>query len=319
MAEEEPKSGLDALRKRFESGGAPIMGIKPAVAPKVNAPAVARKWGGGGGGSVSACNGIVNKDSGKQSQDKSDSAIVNNDVVKRDGDSIQNRGVQAKRNSKVNIPDAFRNSEPPIKPNPKPTLTPKPKSDNNNNASSSTSSSTASGKVDIAKRFERKTSDSDQVNSTRKNSVGKPSSGNEDRKPVIGEKPNSPRGVNVLQMASPSAVADLKSRLKPVGAKVDGKPVTTQRKLSDPSHTDLENVELRNRQNKFGNRTSDKRKSVKSVIRNLDGKKFHRIEVGTLNDSSKPPEKPDSLDFEIDLEALVEDFKKALQVIGIFI
>lgn len=313
MAEEESKSGLDALRKKFESGGAPIMGVKPAVASQGNAPAVARRWG--GGGNVSACNGIVNKDSGKQSQDKSDSAIVNSKVVKRDGDSIQNRGFQAKRNSKVNIPDAFRNnSEPPIKPNPKPALTPKPKSDNNNNASSSTSSSTASGKMDIARRFERKTSDSDQVNSTRKNSVGKPS-GHEDWKPVIGEKPNSPRGVNVLQMASQSTVADLKSRLKPVGAKVDGKPVPLQRNLSDTS----ENVELRNKQNKFGNRTSDKRKSVKSVIRNLDGKKFHRIEVGTLNDSSKPPEKPDSLDFEIDLEALVEDFKKALQVIGIFI
>jgi len=48
----------------------------------------------------------------------------------------------------------------------------------------------------------------------------------------------------------------------------------------------------------------------------MDGRKFLKVETSTLNDSGPAPEKPELLDFEIDLEALIEDFNKALQVIG---
>lgn len=310
---EEPKTGLDAIRKRFEAGGAPIMGVKPNVAPKLTntpKPNIAAKFG-GGVGNTSACNGTVNKDTGKESQSKGSSAIVDNktDSSSKDEESPANRGWSgAKRNSKVNIPDAFLNNtdnSPKVKTPLKPVPPTKPKSDNNNNASNSPTP----GKFDhLGKvRFENKVVDSESSNSTQASKDG-------DHKPGLAHKTNASRSGSVLAMAGvleTNGPIDFKARLKPVNPKP-----TTPLKKPNESSSDSVQVELRNKQNKFGVRTSNKRKSVQSVIRNIDGKKFHRIDAKQLDDSSKAPEKPESLDEDIDLEALNEDFHQALKTIG---
>ena len=308
---EEPKSNLDAIRKRFEGSKAPPMGMKPPVKFNSGPKPVVTPKSVGVGDSGRACNGSVANNVGVN---KTGSAIVNNgnkeDAQKKDAGIVGG----PKRNSKVNIPDAFRTSSesPPVasKPQLKPGLSPKPKNDTNNNASNNTASTTTPGKFNLKNnKFAQKT-EPETINAKPSylkgsNATNKTVQNNESPKPAVGAKPNSPRGVNVL--ATSMDASDLKAKLKPV----------TQRKTSDTSQGDSSEIELRNKLNKFGNKASVKRKSVKaSVIRTMDGKKFLKVETSTLNDSGPAPEKPELLDFEIDLEALIEDFNKALQVIG---
>lgn len=308
MAEEQ-KSGLDAIRKKFESGQAPIMGFKPPVAsskPAVVAsskPALAARFG---GGINNACNGSV----AKESHVKVGSAIVNSrndDVQKRDSGGTADRGIGPKRNSKVNIPDAFRsNAEPPVAIKPKPVPTPKPKSDSNNNAS--TPDKFSLQKVKFGQKSEPESTNTVKPSILKGNISKTTDTNNESEKPGVGAKPNSPRGINVLAMANSMQANDLKAKLK---------PVTPPKKPSGSSGSETDQVALRNKFNKFGNRTSEERKSVKSsVIRKLDGKKFHRVDPSALKNSGKAPEKPEELDFEIDLEVLIEDFNKAVEAIG---
>ncbi|KAH3696334.1 hypothetical protein DPMN_083797 [Dreissena polymorpha] len=303
---------MQDIRKRFETQGLNI-GPKPANA----------KIGGGPGLQLATGNGVVSPknpgvvfpkspgvvspkspgvDSPKSpAYNKASSAIVQNSTQKNDSEPPADKS--ERRLSKVEemkLQLEGKSSAPDIKPKPagikpkpdenKPKLALKPPvatktNDQNNNANaSSASSSTASKFGELAAKFGQQAA---LENASKSASGGdkftsrKTSDSSVDHKPTA--HPSLKPSVGAPQYA-PVSVQDLRAKL---------------------THVD---VTLRT------NFISSTQNVIrKSVIRKLDGKKFHTVDFPKESKSEPCPSKPPSLDIDLDLDKMIAEFEETVK------
>lgn len=341
-AEMTEATGLNAIKARFEqaqnlfeSPASTSPGPKPGITTK---PKVQPKYGGGPG--LNICAGPAEKP--VVNSFKPTSAIANN-INKSDtakSDKPQSIGNATRRNSKLNIPTAFLGDNTPASPvvenkpipEPKPKPVPKWKSDSNNNAANANVNGIAHiEKIDIQsleKTLSRRPSqpESAKAGIAKTSPRGKPTVGSvpdDEGSGGSAPKPMSPRGrgagggINVLAMVSSmsgdsNSPVNLKSKLRHVDpAKKGVSPISMN---TDHSNSSNEQIPWRRslKSAKFREQASLKRKSLITVTRKADGKVFHRVGENSMKSEEGPPDKPEKLDCEVDLEALEQDYKDAL-------
>ena len=309
-------SGLSALKNKFENPGSGT--TKPTTVPKPGIPSksgnIAAKFGSvatsgykpptSGTGFTKPFVGSANKINSNKLNENEE---ANKEKQTTDPPSL------VKRNSKVNIPAAFQTgSAPPPFDKPNTAVKPVPKwkqkqddSNNNNNKETLTNSNVLKDSVGNTETMLNKDS---KPNSLPKKPLPSPSySGN------VKEKANL-----LFGGVSPS---DLKSNLKPVSArlqetKTQDKPEASVKPII-PKRTDSDKgtptVEFRT---KLEQLNKAKRKSVKSIVRSKDNRKFHKVEPDDIQSEEVVPNKPDKLDIEVDWEKLAADFKNLQKDLG---
>ncbi|XP_060571524.1 FYN-binding protein 1-like isoform X3 [Ruditapes philippinarum] len=321
-------SGLSAIKARFE--GAQSKFETPPLRPKPNVtskPKVLPKYGGGPG--LNVCAAGDKKDGNVENAFKPKSAINTVDDNSQDKPSEASfNGPGKKRDSKVNIPEAFRqkleNASVEVKPK---TAIKPPKwgSDSNNNAKINGISPSKNkealenalsqkfGALNSVKPVKPPQSPTGKV-SPRENTTDSSIPKTQSDSP----KPNSPRGVGsgadvlakVAALTSDSNV-DFKAKLKHVELKKTSPASVAVKPIIPIGPADGSNaVQWRNRLKSAKNRENVK--SVRTVIRVIDGKRFLKNTESCLGDDS-PPEKPAKLDCDIDVNALEQDYKDALE------
>lgn len=317
-------TGLSALKARFEQtqNATPSTGPKP-LTPKPKPP---QKYGGGGGLNICAV--------GEKKEGGAPVALNEKNAVKEENDfvaRVKPPGVSSgvplkKRDSKVNIPEAFlhkvENTPGAIKP--KPSIKPnKWSSDSNNNAK--VNGVTAELENVLAHKRPSITSTSKQSDSEN-TSGGKVSPRDKSTDSSIPKSPDSPKrktspkiasGVGVLAQVArfagdSNAPLDFRSKLKHVDQK---KNSPSSFSVSPKPLNDIDSKDVPWRNNLKSALFRERTKSIRSVIRVSDGKKFLKVDDSSLSDDG-PPQKPEKLDCDIDLTSLETDFKEAVESIG---
>ena len=219
----------------------------------------------------------------------------------------------AKRDSKVEIPSVFKVNDDSS--HNVPAKLPKPKTpvrktfDTNNNSKSDTKEN--------EKMVEKKTTGiSDKENSSQSSSQGSPLglSVHERAKLLSG---NLPKMTPDTVTGSPKS----KQGIKPQTSDKPNSPAGTgsPKPFILPKDKSQENVTVELRRVIVGSSDVKKilhRKSVKSVIRNTDDKKFKVLECDSIKDCGKAPEKPEKLLVDIDWVDLEKEFKRTVQEKG---
>ena len=306
------------------------MGVKPVVTTKPKpagtaATSATPKWGGGPGLKVAGADDTSSKSLGNIKGTPAVNGTVGGAAVMRDGKPGAGE-VGERRLSKVEERiAALQGGKPAMdkpKPGAKPPVAAKFKtSDQNNNPDSN-----AVGKFGVKLNQTkpnpptRTTSESakpaqEGIAEIARKASKTPSAGTGSPSEKTASKPvggGLAQKVNLFQAANGTAQSplDLRAALKPVNKKRSD----LNSESSDNKHKDeSEEVALRNRANK------DKRSRLtihKSVIRNSDGRKFHRVDVSSIENVGPPPEKPPKLDVDIDLADMIAGFEYAVHKIG---
>ncbi|XP_052775638.1 FYN-binding protein 1-like isoform X4 [Mya arenaria] len=287
-----PMSAKELMAKFEASGFKPAVCLKPTVTSK---PAVAPKWGGGPG--LNLAGGGAQTASPAKTANNAVNGAIPNSVTNREKSS-EEQGGPKRRSIVEDRLAAFQNKGTPTpadkpKPGMNPPVAPKFKaSDQNNNPN-------AAG----PRQFGFKHNKPDSIQDiAKKPSVLTGSSFEKDT--PNHSSPHSPRGVNLFGAANGPVVSpmDLKAHLKPVNR---NKPFIGHK----PSEIKDE-VALRLNDKK----SKQSRHSLhKSVIRNIDGKKFHRAELTSSDDFGPAPEKPSKLEEEIDLADMITHFEQSVK------
>lgn len=326
-------SGLSAIKARFEGAQSKFetssQGPKPVVTAK---PKIIPKYGGGAGLNVCA---VADKKDGNITnalRPKGSVNTVDNNSQEKSSEAPNSSGPFKKRDSKVNIPEAFRQKleAAPVDTKPKPGVKPsKWGSDSNNNAKIN-GISPGKNKEAIENALSQKFGALNNVKQPVKPPIsptGKvsPRVNTEDLS-IPKTQPDSPKqksprgvgsGIDVLAKVaalSNDSSTDFKAKLRHIELNKTGpSSVAVKPIIPRGSITDANAVTWRNKLKSAKNRENVK--SVRTVIRVIDGKKFLKNNESCLSDDS-PPEKPAKLDCDIDVDALEQDYKDAIESIG---
>ncbi|XP_053395312.1 FYN-binding protein 1-like isoform X2 [Mercenaria mercenaria] len=322
-------SGLSAIKARFEGAqnkfeSNPAPGLKPGITPK---PKVLPKYGGGGG--LNICGAVDKKEGSIPNALRPKNAET--DKPQDKPSETSSNGPLKKRDSKVNIPEAFRQKTdaPPVETKPKPGVKPsKWGSDSNNNAKVN-GIPPAKNKDIIENAISQrkfgvggavKTSNWSQSPSGNVSPREKTADTNIPKTESDSPKQKSPRGVGTANdvlakvvAMSGSPAADFKAKLRhvePTKNSPSAVSVSPIKPVLRKNSSDSNDVPWR--RNLKSAKLRERTKSVRTVIRVIDGKKFLKNDDSCLQDDS-PPDKPDKLDCDIDIDALGVEYKEAME------
>ena len=326
-------SALDSIKKKFENKPDQVQqsapkklnpALKPKPLPKKLPDGKLNLGGGGylqgvvGNDRIPKVNGSIDNTSSAVSEkrdhpvtEKTDQTssvntkesavrIINNALSKRDGVREISSIFKGNDDSSHNIP-------PKVTPKPKPVV--RRTSDANNNSKSDTKESERTAE-------KKMTGTVDRENSLQSSSQ------------------SSPIGLSVHERAKllansgnlPNMKPDLASSPRTKGMKplTSEKPISpagtgSPKRFNIPKNKSQENVSVELRRVMVDSSDVRKilhRKSVKSVIRKSDDKRFRKVELDSIRDSGNVPVKPDPIYEEIDWEDLEKEFKRTVQEKG---
>ena len=226
--------------------------------------------------------------------------IINNALSKRDGVREISSIFKGNDGSSHTIP-------PKITPKPKPVV--RRTSDANNNSKSDTKESERTAE-------KKMTGTVDKENSSQTSSQSSPIGLSvHERAKLLANSGNLPN--MKPDLASSTRIKGMKppTSEKPISPAGTGSP----KRFNIPKNKSQENVSVELRRVMVDSSDVRKilhRKSVKSVIRKSDDKRFRKVELDSIRDSGNVPVKPDPIYEEIDWEDLEKEFKRTVQEKG---